>query len=161
MSDAQSANSIVIEELAPDAIGRLQQLNDLFGTAFNDHERYKGAPPSDAYLTRLLRSDHFFALVALVDGRITGGLTAYELIKFERETSEIYIYDLAVAEAHRRSGVATALINELRTIAIRRGAEIIFVQADPGDDPAIALYTRLGTREDVHHFDIQLLPSDR
>jgi aminoglycoside 3-N-acetyltransferase I len=31
---------------------------------------------------------------------------------------------------------------------------VIFVQADPGDAPAIALYESLGTREDVHHFDI-------
>jgi aminoglycoside 3-N-acetyltransferase I len=31
---------------------------------------------------------------------------------------------------------------------------VIFVQADPGDDAAIALYTKLGTREDVLHFDI-------
>jgi aminoglycoside 3-N-acetyltransferase I len=31
---------------------------------------------------------------------------------------------------------------------------VIFVQADYGDDPAIALYTKLGSREDVIHFDI-------
>jgi aminoglycoside 3-N-acetyltransferase I len=31
---------------------------------------------------------------------------------------------------------------------------VIYVQADKGDDPAIALYTRLGIREDVLHFDI-------
>ncbi len=33
---------------------------------------------------------------------------------------------------------------------------MIFVQADTGaeDEPAIALYTKLGTREDVLHFDI-------
>lgn len=34
-----------------------------------------------------------------------------------------------------------------------RGAFVIFVQADPGDEPAIALYTKLGTREAVLHFD--------
>lgn len=28
------------------------------------------------------------------------------------------------------------------------------VQADHGDDAAIALYTKLGVREDVLHFDI-------
>ena len=27
-------------------------------------------------------------------------------------------------------------------------------QANHGDEPAIALYTKLGTREDVMHFDI-------
>jgi len=31
---------------------------------------------------------------------------------------------------------------------------VIFVQADLGDAPAIALYTKLGAREDVLHFDI-------
>ena len=76
------------------------------------------------------------------------------LPKFEQERSEVYIYDLAVAAAHRREGIATALITKLKRIASLRGAYVIFVQADPGDDAAIALYTKLGTREDVLHFDI-------
>ena len=67
---------------------------------------------------------------------------------------EIYIYDLAVAASHRRCGIATALIDALRALAARRGAYVIFVQADHGDDPAIALYDKLGVREDVLHFDI-------
>jgi ribosomal protein S18 acetylase RimI-like enzyme len=76
------------------------------------------------------------------------------LPKFEQARSEIYIYDLAVAEAHRRRGIATALIGETQRIAAARGAYVIFVQADRGDDAAIALYSRLGQREDVLHFDI-------
>lgn len=79
---------------------------------------------------------------------------AYELLKFEQERSEIYIYDLAVEAQHRRNGVATALINDLRMIAAARGAYVIYVQADPSDEPAVALYTKIGTREDVLHFDI-------
>jgi aminoglycoside 3-N-acetyltransferase I len=94
------------------------------------------------------------ALVAQQDDEVVGGIAAYELRKFERERGEIYIYDLAVAAAHRRRGIATALIDELRKIAVSRGAWMIFVQADPGDAPAVALYTKLGTREDVMHFDI-------
>ena len=57
-------------------------------------------------------------------------------------------------ERFRRRGIATALIEELRAIARTSGAWMIFVQADHGDDPAIALYTKLGTSEDVLHFDI-------
>ena len=87
-------------------------------------------------------------------GEVVGGIAAYELHKFEQERSEIYIYDLAVAAAHRREGIATALILELKKVTAARGAYVIFVQADPGDVPAIALYTKLGTREDVLHFDI-------
>ena len=81
---------------------------------------------------------------------------AYDLQKFEQQRSEIYIYDLAVAATHRRRGIATALINALRAIGAARGAWVIYVQADTGDDdaPAIALYESLGVRENVLHFDI-------
>ena len=42
----------------------------------------------------------------------------------------------------------------LRRIAAARGVWVVFVQADPEDAPAVALYTKLGAREDVLHFDI-------
>jgi aminoglycoside 3-N-acetyltransferase I len=93
---------------------------------------------------------------SLKDDSVVGGLTAYELQKPERERSEIYIYDLAVATAHRRQGIATALIEELKTIAVARAAYVIFVQADRGDAPAIALYSKLGTRTQVLNFDIKI-----
>ena len=66
----------------------------------------------------------------------------------------MYFYDLAVSEHHRRRGVATLLIDELRRLATRRKPYVIFVQADKGDIPAIRLYESLGTKEDVLHFDI-------
>jgi aminoglycoside 3-N-acetyltransferase I len=110
--------------------------------------------PSDAYLEGLLAKPHFIAVAALDGTQVVGGLAAYVLDKFERARSEVYIYDLAVREAHRRAGVATALIRTLGRIAKDRGAYIMYVQADHGDDPAIRLYESLGTREDVFHFDI-------
>lgn len=126
----------------------------LFGEAFQEPHTYNSSQPSKAYLERLLGSDTFIAVAALKGDEVVGGIAAYVLPKFEQERSELYIYDLAVAATHRREGIATALIMELKRIASLRGAYVIFVQADPGDDAAIALYTRLGTREDVLHFDI-------
>ncbi|MEN8160361.1 MAG: GNAT family N-acetyltransferase, partial [Myxococcota bacterium] len=96
----------------------------------------------------------FIALAAVKGGEVAGGPAAYELRKFEQERSEVYIYDLAVAAAQRREGIATALILALKEIAAGRGAYVLFVQADAGDAPAVALYTKLGIREDVLHFDI-------
>jgi aminoglycoside 3-N-acetyltransferase I len=136
----------------------MQGMLTVFGEAFGDAASYGAARPGAAYLERLLASDHFIALAALSDDEVVGGLAAYELPKFEQERSEIYIYDLAVAAPHRRRGVATALIEVLRRIAGARGAYVIFVQADRGDDAAIALYGKLGTREDVLHFDIPVRP---
>jgi len=126
----------------------------MFGQAFNEPETYGGARPSAAYLRRLLGGDSFIAVAALQAGEVVGGLAAYELRKFEQERSEIYIYDLAVAARCRRRGIATALIEQLKVVAAARGAYVIYVQADLEDGPAIELYTKLGAREDVLHFDI-------
>ncbi len=149
-----------IRQLASADIALLRELNLLFGEAFHDLQTYGAEPPSDRYLTGLLAREHVVALVALSDEKVIGGLVAYELDKFERARRELYIYDLAVAEAHRRQGVATALIERLRQIAAQRGSWVIYVQADYGDEPAIALYEKLGTREDVMHFDIEV-PANR
>lgn len=126
----------------------------IMGEAFDQVDVYTGAHPSNAYIERLLASETFIAIVATERDNVVGGLTAYALRKFEQERTEIYIYDLAVDERYRRRGIATALIEKLREIARDRGAYVIFVQADPPDEPAVALYTKLGTREDVLHFDI-------
>lgn len=150
-----------IRQLGPADVELLAGLLDVFGDAFDEADTYGARRPSRVYLERLLGRDHFIALVALREGVVVGGLAAYELEKFEQERSEIYIYDLAVADAYRRQGIATGLIRELQRIGAERGAWVIYVQADLVDAPAVALYTKLGTREDVLHFDIEVrsLPS--
>ncbi len=142
--------------LGPDDVGVLRAILGVFAEAFDDRETYLGAPPDDAYLRGLLAGGSFLAVAAWADGAVVGGLAAYELRKFERRRSEVYIYDLAVAEAHRRKGLATAMIRALQAEAARRGAWLCFVQADYGDEPAVALYTKLGVREDVMHFDLPM-----
>ncbi|MBV1688623.1 AAC(3)-I family aminoglycoside N-acetyltransferase [Novosphingobium sp. G106] len=127
---------------------------DLFGEVFDERETYSGNQPDDAWLGDLLGSADFVFLAARDGEAPVGALAAYVLRKFEQARKEIYIYDLAVAEHRRREGIATALIAELQRIAGEIGAWVIYVQADYGDDPAVALYTKLGTREDVMHFDI-------
>ncbi|WP_063776702.1 AAC(3)-I family aminoglycoside N-acetyltransferase [Microvirga massiliensis] len=149
---------MMILRLRPTHVGLFRKLNALFGDAFADPETYGAEPPSDAYLEGILAKEHVIALVALAGEEVLGGLVAYELDKFERARREFYIYDLAVRETHRRQGIATALIQHLRGIAAERGAWVVYVQADHGDDPAIALYEKLGIREEVLHFDIGVEP---
>jgi aminoglycoside 3-N-acetyltransferase I len=148
-----------IRQLGSDDVAMMQAMLTTFGEAFAEIETYGAARPGTAYLKRLLGSDHFIAVAALKDDAVIGGIAAYELHKFEQERSEIYIYDLAVAQAHRREGIATAMIRKLQEIAAARGANVIFVQADLVDTPAIELYTKFGTREDVLHFDIAVARS--
>jgi Acetyltransferases len=149
---------VEIHRLTPNGVPLMNALLRTFGEAFNDIDTYTANRPSEDYLKRLLGGDSFIALVALKSDVVVGGIAAYELKKFEQERSEIYIYDLAVALDHRREGIATALIEKLKEIAAERRAYVIFVQADTGieDEAAIALYTKLGRREDVLHFDITI-----
>jgi aminoglycoside 3-N-acetyltransferase I len=73
--------------------------------------------------------------------------------------ASFFLYDLAVAEYVRRQGIASELIETIKVTAQQRGIHIIFVKADYADDPAVALYTKLGIREDVMHFDILPFPT--
>jgi aminoglycoside 3-N-acetyltransferase I len=152
---AMSENEpFVVHRLTGDDIDLFRDMLAVMGRAFDEVDTYTTAQPGPAYVQKLLGGEYFIALVALEDGAVIGALAAYELPKFEQARSEIYVYDLAVADHRRRRGVATALFGELKAIGRARGAYVIFVQADPVDAPAIALYTGLGTREDVLHFDI-------
>jgi len=149
----------VVRRLGAADLAAMHGLLSLFSEVFDDAESYDARRPDAGYLEALLGRDTFIALVAEENGQVIGGLAAYQLHKFEQARSEFYIYDLAVAESHRRRGIATALIRELQAIAAEAGGWVIFVQADTGEEDAaaIALYSRLGTREEVLHFDIPVV----
>ena len=148
--------SVTIVLLAEKDVALLRAINAMFGEAFDDQDSYSRNKPSSSYLQNLLGTSSFIALAAVEEHKVIGAIAAYELQKFEQQRSEIYIYDLAVAAGRRRAGIATALIQKLKAIGAARGAYVIYVQADKGveDQPAIELYTKLGTIEDVFHFDI-------
>jgi aminoglycoside 3-N-acetyltransferase I len=137
-------------------VALLKDLSRVLGEAFDEADTYQGAIPSDEYLAGLLSLEKFVAIVAMTAEQVVGGLAAYVLDKFERDRREIYIYDLAVQAAHRRKGIATGLIEELKKVAAQRGAYVIFVQADMADTPAIAFYEALGAKKTTYHFDIKV-----
>lgn len=145
-----------IRLLGPGDIDLMRAMLHMFGKAFHDVPTYSENQPSTTYLERLLGSETFIALAALKGDAVVGGIAAYVLQKFEQERNEIYIYDLAVSESHRRQGIAEAMLKEMQRIGALRGAYVVFVQADHGDDPAIALYTKLGIGERVLHFDLAI-----
>ena len=129
---------------------------DCFAEVFEDRETYTLNTPDRKYFLQLMETETFIPLVALRQGTVVGALAAYELKKFEQQRSEIYIYDLGVREKYRNQGIATSLIHHLKKVARERNAWVIFVQADYVDKPAVGLYTKLGIREDVLHFDIPI-----
>ena len=151
-----TSGSYTYQQLTSADVALLKDLLGVFGEAFGEVDTYQHCMPSDEYLTRLLNKEHFIAVVAMKGKEVVGGLAAYELDKFEHDRREIYIYDLAGLEGHRRKGIAPGMIDALSKIAAERDVYVIFVQADLEDGPAIALYESLGTKETAHHFDIDV-----
>lgn len=143
-----------IKLLTKKDISTLKDLSKLFGKAFDDMQTYGQDVPSDVYLGKFLSNKDNIVLVADIGGKTVGGLVAYTLTKFERERKEVFIYDLAVAPDHQRQGIGRKLIEELRIIAKAKGAYVVFVQADEGDD-AIKFYESLGPDENsrTRNFD--------
>ena len=125
---------------------------DLFGREFGDVATYSQHQPDSDYLGNLLRSKTFIALAAFDQKR----LLALSRLTFCQSLSRRVVRSISMisqSPANRRQSIATAL-NLLKHEANALGAYVIYVQADYGDDPAVALYTKLGIREEVMHFDI-------
>jgi aminoglycoside 3-N-acetyltransferase I len=102
------------------------------------------APLSDGYLDQLLRCKEFWALAAFADDDIIGGVTAHTLPMTRTESSEVFIYDIAVESGYRRKGVGRRLLKALCEQAAELGIEQVFVSVDNGDAHALDFYRSLG-----------------
>ncbi|BDW80658.1 hypothetical protein MACH24_00960 [Erythrobacter sp. Dej080120_24] len=150
--------TIAAHRLAPGDLAGFRAMNAIFSDGFGEPQNYADHPPGDDYALAWLSNPSNFGILGTVDGEPAGALAGYVLQKFEQERTEVYIYDLAVLEHHRRKGVASAMIAETRRVARECGAWTVFVQADiiPEDEPARALYRKLSHSEiTALHFDIE------
>ena len=99
---------------------------------------------SDGYLDQLLSQEAFWALAALAEDQLIGGLTAHTVPMTRTESSELFIYDIAVRREHQRQGVGRRLVAELRAQAAAGGIREVFVAADNDDVHALDFYRALG-----------------
>ena len=102
------------------------------------------AAVGDAYLDALLRREDFWAIAALADGEVVGGLTAHTLPMTRSESAELFIYDVAVRADRQRQGVGRQLLAALRDAAARAGIADVFVPAETEDVHALDFYRALG-----------------
>lgn len=110
--------------------------------------------PDSKHLQSLLNRNNFEVFVALLDNKVVGGLTTYELEQYYSEKPLAYIYDLAVDIKLQRHGIGKKLIAETNKFYKEKGFEEVFVQADKIDDYAIDFYrkTNPSEEEQVVHF---------
>jgi len=97
-------------------------------------------------------------LVAVVDGVIQG----YVMCRIERNMSKIkrlsftrlcHVVSIAVMEAYRKRGIATALMHQAMKNSVEyHGATECFLEVRVSNEPAINLYNKLGFKQDRRIF---------
>jgi aminoglycoside 3-N-acetyltransferase I len=99
---------------------------------------------SDEYIDRLLGREDFYAIAAFAGDDVIGGITGHTLPMTRSESSEVFIYDLAVRRDHQRQGVGRQLVAQLRNEAAAAGIRDVFVPADDDDVHALDFYRAIG-----------------
>ncbi len=106
--------------------------------------------PDLATSTRFLVTPGHHLLIAYEDDQPAGFVSGVELTHPDKGT-EMFLYELAVAEAFRRRGIGKALINALREIARERDCYDMWVLTDGDNDAALATYRATGTTAESSH----------
>lgn len=146
--------SFVIKKLSSENLDYAKQLIMFFQIDDGDENP---TLPSDEYCSKMLEREDFHVIIALENDWVIGGLTAYEMNMYKLETTEMFLYEIGVEPAHRKKGVATALIEHLKKICLDKDIRIMFVGAMANNSPARKLYeTTGGIGEEVIEFEYEL-----
>lgn len=85
-----------------------------------------------------------------------GFVSGVETVHPDKGT-EMFLYELGVADPYRRRGIGRALVGNLAALARERGCYGMWVGVDAGNDVALAVYRSAGGREGgrgVHGGDV-------
>jgi ribosomal protein S18 acetylase RimI-like enzyme len=105
-------------------------------------------PPTTSATARFLDSpDHHLLFAYDEDGEVVGMISGVETTHPDKGT-EMFLYELAVAEPARRWGVATALVHALADLARANGCYGMWVGTEPDNVAALATYRRTGANRE-------------
>lgn len=103
-----------------------------------EKECFPDEPWSFQMLVSSFESENFYGVLAEDGGEIIG----YGGITVAFDSADIA--NVAVTEAFRRSGVGSAVLSELLSVAKSRGAEKVFLEVRVSNATAMALYLKNG-----------------
>jgi ribosomal protein S18 acetylase RimI-like enzyme len=121
--------------MTPDDVDALVDAGELF-----DH----AARPE--WAARFLAEPTHHLCVAYEDGRPAGFVSGVETTHPDKGT-EMFLYELGVAEESRRRGIGRALVEALARRARERGCDGMWVLTDDDNEAALATYRSAGAGE--------------
>ncbi|HSX41486.1 MAG TPA: GNAT family N-acetyltransferase [Candidatus Saccharimonadales bacterium] len=113
----------------------------------NSKDWYEGVQDFTAdSLKKFLSDPDNFYIAAEVEGKVVGGLHGYVLLHPDGRKL-VYIDEVDTIKGHRRQGVATAMMQEAFELSKERGASEAWLGTEHDNEPAKALYQKLGPSE--------------
>ena len=106
-----------------------------------------GGVASDVHLRRALENPACYFIVCLVDSTPVGYLSAYGFPAVDADCIQVYLYDIVVAESHRRRGIASRMIEELKRYCEEDEADHIWVGTALENEPAHRTFERTGAQK--------------
>ena len=106
-------------------------------------ELFDDAPLEDATRRFLSSPTHHLFLAEDDSGAAIGFVSGVEVTHPDKGT-EMFLYELAVADAHRRRGVGRSLVEALWRLAQERGGYGMFVGIEPDNEAARRTYLSAG-----------------
>jgi ribosomal protein S18 acetylase RimI-like enzyme len=99
--------------------------------------------PRDDAVARFLADERHHLLLAIEDDDAIGFVSGVEVTHPDKGT-EMFLYELAVAEDARNRGVGRALVGALGELARSRGCYGMWVLTDDGNPAALRAYAAAG-----------------
>lgn len=117
-------------------IDQPEKLGEQFYAISNESYMY-GSPWSISQFEETFDQPHLFYIIALMDKEMIGFLGA-SIIQREAE-----IYNIAVANSHKRKGAGSGLIQELKYVLTMKQAKGLYLEVRVSNEAAILLYKKL------------------
>ena len=106
-----------------------------------------GVSIDPAYMRGFLADDRHYFIVAFVEDEPVGYIFAYRLSRFDGRPPQVFLYEIAVVEHHRRAGIGSALVEGLKEMGKADGCRKMFVPTNRSNEAAVALYRSAGGEE--------------
>ncbi len=127
--------------MSPDVVIRRMGVGDR--TAVEGAGSLFDARPDATATDRFLGSSGHHLLIAFEGDAALGFVTGVEMTHPDKGT-EMFLYELGVAEEARGRGIGSALVDALAALARERGCYGMWVLTEPDNAAALATYRRAG-----------------
>lgn len=124
-----SPNNLIIEPMSEE---------DLKAVCAIEKVSFTDPWPLESFQTELYNNRLAAYYVARLDGEVTAYIGAWLVL------DEVHITTLAVAEKHRRRGIASRLIEKLIDEAGSRGGRFMTLEVRPSNTAALNFYEKFG-----------------